>query len=216
MRHRIHVRINAGGTLAEHRRHHRHQRRDQALVARDAEQCHHRIRCPRRKPQPDDGQHHAGHFHLGASACILRAPSEPLLVTLLGQRLHAPRLADGSQNVHVTERDAGKRYRPGAHEEHEHEYASGSIAVQIVETAAGQIALGHVATEADVQSGHNGKRNAVQPHQADEQTGADFGDVAQRIERMHDHEVAIDRDGRQGGNGRDARQAADETVEATT
>lgn len=150
MRDRVHVRIEAGGTLAEHRRHHRHHRCDQRLIAGDAQQGDNRVRRPGGKPQRNDRQHNAGQLDFGALAHVL------VRADLLGG-------GHRTQNVIVAVRDDGERQRPGAHEEHEHKDARPGATVQIVKAAAGQKALGHVATEADVEGRHNGKADAVHP-----------------------------------------------------
>lgn len=105
----------------------------------------------------------------------------------------------------VTEEYDDEWKYPGCAEEGEYEYFGVAVFGEVVEAAAGEVALGHVAAQADVEGGDDGEEGAVHPDQEHGELGAQAGDGAQRLQRVHHHAVAVERDGGQRADGHRAR-----------
>ena len=83
--------------------------------------------------------------------------------------------------------------------------------VEVVEAGAGEQALGRVARQPEQRAG--GQRASVQPGDEDAEARAQPGDAAARVQGLHDHVVAVQRDGRQVGDAHRPRQPAQEAVD---
>ncbi|KAI8424359.1 hypothetical protein MSG28_002893 [Choristoneura fumiferana] len=92
---------------------------------------------------------------------------------------------DDAEDIDVAEADSDKRSDPSGAEESEDEVARGEFVGEVVEAAAGEVALGDVAAVAEVERGHGGEHGGVQPSAGRQQARAHARHCAQRLQRPH-------------------------------
>lgn len=146
MRQSVKEGVDATGRFAEYRRDHRRQRRYEALLVKYPQKGHHGVRRPSYDPQADGTEYYDRQFYFLPLAALFLDVAKAVSTAFASNRPSH----DHSHDVRVAERDQGKRNHPRCHEKREDKVPLVGVAAQIVEAAAGEVALVRILSKAHV------------------------------------------------------------------